>query len=240
MLILDMRLLVMLAISLLITMALPVFATWEEVPGKGTQVDFGGIFNKDATAFDGTAIHAEKNFWVGINGSQVRAEGEIVSDDLSARVQGGFEMLGVSLQGFVEQSRDIKSVSTIASGAYLRKVVEADSLDLIFGFGSLVEREEIRDDLGLDETSPEVLPYWLAIIGAEYDFASNIGLYSKIVGQPEISLSAFAGEFLVGVDIAIDDSLTLKIQSVSDVSIKESDGFCIDDTRNSVLLSYKR
>ena len=212
------------------------YAQWEELPSQGTTIDFGGIFNDKSAAFSGTAIHAGNSYWVGIDGSQVSAEENVISQDLAARLQGGLGFYGFSLQAFVEANRDIQSDFALSSGSYIRKVVELDKLSLIFGAGSLVERDDVKEELGLDNTSPDVLPYWLAILGAKYNFSDTIDFYGKLVGKPEISLGSFEGGLTIGTDIILKENLTLKIRSDSEV-ILDSSEFSVSKTENSILLS---
>ena len=218
----------------------PAYSQWEEIPEHGTTIDFGGIFNTKSTALNGTAIHAEENVWLGISGSQITGDGEVISQDLDARVQAGFDwdilsIQALSIQAFVEGERDMDSELTISTGAYLRKVIEYDQLDVLFGFGSLVERDDIKEELGLEEDSPDVLPYYLAIFGVEYDFRDNVGIHGKLIGQPHFALSHVNGKIELGADIILDDNLVLKIQSSTEFGF--DNGNTYTDTENSALLS---
>lgn len=211
--------------------------SWEELPETGTTLDFSGIFNAKATALGGQAIHAEKVGWIGVQGSQIAGDGEVLSQDIAGRVQGGFDtFLGVNLQGFVEANRDMNTDLTLSTGAYLRYVLAFEKLKFVLGGGSLVAREDIRAEVGLDETAPEVLPYWLTIVGVEYDFSETIDVYGKVVGKPELNLSSFAGILDAGLDIVLSDDLTLKVAMQGEVAISQQ-GLSLSDTENSVILS---
>ena len=146
-------------------------AQWEELPSEGTTVDFALTANEKAQSVYGTAIHAGKSYWAGINGTQISHEGEVLSQDLAARVQGGIEFYaGVSIQGFAEANRDDDSEITTAIGAYLRKIIEMNKLAIVFGGGSYVERDQFAETKrhltnASGQIHPsggsEILPYWL-------------------------------------------------------------------------------
>ena len=225
-------------VALLAALAIPGTAlaqSWEELPESGTTLDFSGIFNEKAASFGGRAIHAGEKYWLGIQGSQITGEDEVLSQDLSGRVQGGFSALfGIDVQGFIEADYDMEL--TVATGAYLRKVLAFKKLKLVLGAGSMFEGEEALADAGLNETEVTVLPYWLTIVGAEYDLTETVDFYGKIIGQPEINLSTFKGSLDVGVDVVLRSNLTLKIQSISEIAV-QGNGVELSDTENSILLS---
>lgn len=208
---------------------------WEEIPEAGTTLDFGGTANSKAQAFTGQALHAGTNYWAGLQANQITADGEVKTQDLAARLQGGFDFLGVSLQGFIEVERDMQSEFTTATGAYFRKVVAVRGLDFIFGVGSFVAREQVRAELGLDTQAPTVLPYWLYSIGTDYNLRKNIGLHAQIIATPESRFRHYKGVAHFGVDILLQENLTLKLQSTNDFSTHG--GHLTTDTENSVILS---
>ena len=210
-------------------------AQWEEIPDTGTTIDFGGIFNSEATAVSGTAIHAEESYWLGLTGSQIGSHEEIISQDLGARAQAGVWFKGISLQGFVEFDRDLSDENTYTTGAYGRKKFEFDKLDLIFAVGSMVEGEDKKDEFGLEEDSVDVLPYYISIVGVEYDFRDNVGIFGKVIGNPSLDFSKTKGDFILGADIALDTNLMLKIQSQTEFEF--SDGDSSVETESSILLS---
>ena len=210
-------------------------AQWEEIPDTGTTVGFGGIFDSDATAVSGTAIHAEESYWLGLTGSQIASAEEVISQDLSARAQAGVWFKGISLQGFVEFDRDLSDENTYTTGAYGRKKFEFDKLDLIFAVGSMVEGEDKKDEFGLEEDSVDVLPYYISIVGVEYDFRDNVGIFGKVIGNPSLDFSKTKGDFILGADIALDTNLMLKIQSQTEFEF--SDGDSSVETESSILLS---
>ncbi len=217
-------------------------AQWEELPSEGTTVDFSLTANKKAQSVYGTAIHAGKSYWAGINGTQISHEGEVLSQDLAARVQGGRDFAGVSIQAFAEVSRDMESEITTAIGAYLRKIIEMNKLAIVLGGGSYVERDQFAETATFDDASTdtsvggsEILPYWLLIFGGEYDFSETIGLYGKIIGKPQANFSRLGGIFDIGADIVLNDEWTLKFQSTSE--FEWIDGETHTSTDNSVILS---
>ena len=210
-------------------------AQWEEVPEAGTTIDFGGTANADAQAFTGQAIHAGKKYWAGVQANQINADGEVKTQDLAARLQGGFDFYGVSLQGFIEAERDTQSEFTTATGAYFRGIVAVKKLDFIIGIGSFVEREQVRAELGLDETAPTTLPYWLWSIGTDYNIRDNVGLHAQVLATPEGRFRHWKGTAHFGVDIILGQNLTLKLQSTNNFSTHGED--LTIDTENSALVS---
>ena len=222
-------------------LSMTVFAqSWEELPERGTTVDFTGIFNKEATSIGGRAIYARDKVWFGVQGSQITGDSKILSQDAAARVQGGADVFwGLNAQGFIEANRDMDTDFTLSTGAYLRMVFDAERTKIVLGAGSLVERDDVRTEIGLDATDPTVLPYWLAIAGMEYNFSETVDIYGKLVGKPEIGLTAFEGILDIGVDIVLSEKLTLKLQSTSEIAIaNEADAKVkLSDIENSVLLS---
>ena len=214
-------------------------AQWEEVPAEGTTLDFGGLFTDTASSYTAQAIHAGESYWIGAQASQIRADGETKAQDIAARAQKGFGFWGVSAEFYVEANRNLDTDLTTSTGGYLRKVFAYDKLKLVFGAGSLLEREEVRADYGLEAVSPTTLPYWITIAAAEYDVSETIDMYAKVVGQPAIALNAFDGTLDIGLDIVLSERLTLKLQSVSEVSIdnKTDSTLELSGTENSLLLS---
>ena len=85
------------------------------------------------------------------------------AQDTAIRAQKGFGFFGVSAEFYIEANRDMQADWTTSTGGYLRKVLEFDKLKLVFGGGSLLEREEVRADYGLEATDPTTLPYWIGI-----------------------------------------------------------------------------
>lgn len=223
--------------------AVPAFSQWEELPAKGTTLDFALTANEKAQSLYGTAIHAGASYWFGVNGTQISAEGEVFSQDLAARAQGGINFMGISLQGFVEIERDMDSDLTTATGAYLRKVVAFEKLKIVLGGGSFVEREQFAEVAGFDEASTEqsaggadILPYALVILGGEYDLTDTIGLYAKVIGKPQANdFENIGGVFDFGTDIVLNDQWTLKVQSTTEFDRR--DGETDTSTENSVILS---
>ena len=211
------------------------FAQWEELPSEGTTVDFALTANERAQSIYGTAIHAGESYWAGINGTQISADGEILSQDLAARVQGGVDFAGVSLQGFVEANRDMESEIATSIGAYLRKVIEMQKLSIVLGGGSYVERDQFAAQLGKYDGESEVLPYWLFILGGEYDWTETVGIHAKVIGKPQANFSSVGGIFDVGADIVLSDRWILKVQSTTE--FERRDGKTETSTENSVILS---
>jgi len=217
-------------------------AQWEEIPSEGNTVDFALTANEKAQSLYGTAIHAGTNYWFGVNGTQISHEGEVLSQDLAARIQGGLNFAGVSLQGFVEANRDMDSEIATSTGAYLRKVIEMEKLAIVLGGGSFVERDQFAEVAGFDEASTEtsaggaeILPYWLLILGGEYDYSETVGLHGKVIGKPQANFESFGGVFDIGTDIVLNDQWTLKIQSTTEFEV--IDGETETSTENSVIFS---
>ena len=223
-------------------LAIPGFTQWEELPSEGTTVDFALTANEKAQSIYGTATHAGETYWMGVNGTQISAEGGILSQDLAARLQGGLHFWDVSLQGFIELTRDMESDLTTATGAYLRKVVELEKLAIVLGGGSFVERDQFAELDTFDKEGTEasvggaeILPYWLFILGCEVDFTETVGLYGKVIGTPQGNFSSLGGIFDVGTDIVLSDTWTLKIQSTTE--FERTGRETETSTENSVILS---
>ena len=221
--------------ALILLIATTCFAQWEELPSKGTTVDFALTANEKAQSIYGTAIHAGKSYWVGINGTQISHEGKVLSQDLAARMQGGIGFMGISLQGFIEAQRDMDSEIAISTGAYLRKIIKIEKLAIVLGGGSYIERDQFSDELGQYDGDSEVLPYWLLILGGEYDVTETIGLHGKIIGKPQANFESLGGILDFGTDIVLNDRWTLKVQSTTEFEV--SDGDTETSTENSVILS---
>ena len=126
-----------------------------------------------------------------------------------------------------------------ATGGYIRKVLEYNALDFIFGVGSFVEREQVRADLGLAETAPTVLPYYLWSVGAEVDLTDTIGSHARVIATPESRFRHWRGTVSVGMDIVLSDRWMLKLQST--VQFKTDAGADRKttemETENSLMLS---
>lgn len=222
-------------IGLLLTVCIA-DAQWEEIPSQGTTLDLGGTANAKATAFTGQAIRAEKQYWAGAQFSQITADGAVLTQNLNTRLQGGYDFLRVSLQGFVAAKRDMHSEFTTSLGGYFRKIQKVGQLDLVIGIGNFVEREQVRAELGLNTTDPTVLSYWLWSIGTKYDLRDTVGLHAQVIATPEARFKHWRGTATLGTDILLDTHLTLKLQSTTDFRTDSTDGTAVD-TENSVLLS---
>ena len=205
-------------------------AQWEEAPEPGVTVNFGGSSNSKAQAFTGQALYAGSKGWVGLQGTQVSTDGEILSQDINGRAQ-----LDIGyLQVFAEASRDTEAELTTATGGYFRYIATYKELDFIIGVGTFVEREALRKELGLDETAPTNLPYWLWSIGTDYQF-QNIGLHGQVIATPESRFKHWKGTAHFGVDIDLPQGVTLTFQNVNDFS--NADGVTTIETENSIIAS---
>ena len=224
---------------ILLAIVMCAHAQWEEIPDAGLTVDLGGTANTKASALTGQSIYAGERGWAGVQISQITAAGEVITQNLDARVQSGFDVLGeVSVQGFIAAERDMQSALTTATGAYFRKVVEFGRLDFILGIGSFVEREQLRSELGLDKTAPTVLPYWLWSVSTAYDFRDNVGIFAQVIATPEGRFRHWRGTATLGMDIIIASNLTLKFQSTS--TFRNDKATFEVDTENSIIFSYNR
>lgn len=216
-------------------LCIPLYAQWEEIPSAGTTIDFAGTFTEDANSFATTTIFAHKNFWIGGNATQIASSEEVISQDIAVRTQFGIDFLGISSQFFIESQRDMMSDNVLSSGFYLRKVHEVNKLDLVFGVGTFVERDQVRQDLGLDATDPTVFPYWLFSLGSEYDVSKTVGLHGRVIGTPKADFEHWKGTLDLGTDIVLKENLTLKIQSSTEFD--NSTGELKTETENTALLS---
>ena len=210
------------------------YGQWEEQPEPGTTLDFGGLQNDKASSYTAQAIHAGKHGWVGLQASQIRADGEAKSQDMDARVQIGKDFLNVSLQVFAEGHRSMDTDLTLSTGGYLRKTLQLGKLDITVGGGSLVEREDVRADLGLEATDATVLPYWLAIIAGKYNFNDTVNFNARVIANPEVQLNHWKGTMDFGVDIRVARNAVLKFQSTHQFSTVDG---VETDTENTLLLS---
>ena len=222
-------------INLMLCMPQFTHAQWEEVPKHGTTLDFGGLQNDKASSYTAQAIHAGKRGWVGLQANQIRADGEAKSNDIDARVQTGFGFAGVSLQIFAESNRSMDTELATSTGGYLRKTLTYNKLDLVFGAGSLLEREEVRADYGLDATDPTVSPYWIGIVAAKYKINDAVGFSTRIIGNPEVAFAYWKGQAEFAIEVRVADNALLKFQSTNAFEQHET-GYEVD-TENSVLLS---
>ena len=210
-------------------------AQWEEVPNTGTTLDFGGLFTDDASSYTAQAIHAGTSYWIGAQASQITADGETKAQDIAARAQKGFGFLGISAEFYVEANRNLDTALATSTGGYLRKVFVYDKLKFIFGAGSLLEREEVRADYGLEATDPTTLPYWIGIAAAQYQFTDKIGISTRFIGNPKLDFDKWKGNAEFALEVRVADNAILKFQS-SNAFQQNPDGTEID-TENSVILS---
>ncbi len=165
------------------------YGNWEEVPAHGITLDLGGLLNDKASSYTTQAMYAGKHGWVGLQANEIRADGEIISQTIDARVQGG----NAWLQLFVEGNRNMDTDLATSIGFYLRHTRQLDKVGLTFGAGTFAEREDIRADLGLEETDPTVLPYLLATVSGRYQLNDDVGFNARIIGTPEARFGHLKG-----------------------------------------------
>ena len=214
-------------------------AQWEEVPNEGTTLDFGGLFINEAdlqaSSYTAQAIHAGTSYWIGAQASQITADGETKALDMAARAQKSFRFWGVSAEFYVEANRNLDSDLATSTGGYLRKVFAYDKLKLVFGGGSLLERDEVRQDYGLEATDPTTLPYWIGIGALQYQFNDRIGFSTRFIGNPKIDFEKWKGQAEFAIEVRVADNALLKFQSTNAIE-QQPDGTEID-TENSIILS---
>lgn len=224
-------LIVALGIVLSLILALQANAQWEEVPEHGTTLDLGGMADNKVQAFTGQALHAAEIGWIGLQATHVQADGETLSEDVNGRIQGDFGYLQV----FGEVSRDMSSELKTDVGAYIRYILETKHLDFTVGAGNFLAREEVKAELGFEETDPTTLSYWLGSVGTSYSLHENINLYGQVIATPEARFKHWRGTVHFGLDIVISDRVTMKIQNQNDFS---TEGETTEvQTQNSLIVS---
>ena len=219
----------------MVAVVLPAYGVFEEIPSDGTTVDASILTNSDSdtSSLSIQAVHAfdDVDAWVGVNSTRLSHGEEVLSKDMTAQLQGGLEFMGASLQGFAKLNRDMDSDLTLSTGAYVRKVFQDNKLHWIFGAGSFVEKDDkVGDEITLEESEAEVVPYGLLIVGVKYDWQTNIGVYGKVVGHPQLDFQKLRYSLLLGSNVVLRDNLTLKLQSYMEV-----DGEHTDVTNTAIL-----
>ena len=103
-------------------------SNWEEVPDKGATLDVGGLLNDKASSYTAQAMYAGEHAWVGLQANEIRADGEIISQTIDARVQGGKDFDLAGIQFFVEANRSMDTDLSTSTGGYIRKIITAGKL----------------------------------------------------------------------------------------------------------------
>lgn len=160
-----------------------------DLPHNEKFIDIGFTGDKRDKSLDFAAVIPMYNGYAGAILSQGTQDGVLDSQTVVVRVQNGFKYQGLGLEGFLDYQMDqVAGVNTSEAGGFIRPaIVNWAGATISGGFGSYVENQAVRDDLGLESTDPETLPRLLGFVSVKYDAIPNTSIATLLKVAPSYS-----------------------------------------------------
>ena len=141
-----------LAMLLSIIYTMPVDCQFADLPHDAKTVDIGVNGDGGSQTLSLTAVVPVQriNGWAGIFGSRASSEGDVLSEMVKARAQGGFRIGTFGIEAFTDLERNITKGSALTSqiGSYIRPAIyEKGTLRVSGGFGAFLENIQPHEDL---------------------------------------------------------------------------------------------
>ena len=120
--------------------AMPTYSQFADLPQDAKTVDIGVNGDGASQTLSLTAVVPLRqiNGWAGVFGSRASGEGEVLSEIVKARTQGGFRIGTFGIEGFTDLERNITKGSALTSqiGTYVRPAIyEKGTLRVSGGIG---------------------------------------------------------------------------------------------------------
>ena len=181
-------------------------AGFADLPHDERVLDIGLTSDKRDQNVDVAAVVPFYNGYAGAIVSQGFQEGVLDAQTIVTRVQNGIRYKGIGLEGFLDAEFDqVKGVNTHEAGGFVRPgIVKAFGISASSGFGTYVENQTVRADLGLTDVDPQVLPRLLAFVSAKYDAIPNTTLSALIKIAPAYSFDEvkYSVDATIGYDFS--------------------------------------
>ena len=181
-------------VLLSILYAMPTYSQFADLPQDAKTVDIGVNGDGASQTFSLTAVVPLRrvNGWVGVFGSRASSEGEVLSEIVKARTQGGFRIGTFGIEGFTDLERNITKGSALTSqiGSYIRPAIyEKGTLRISGGIGVFLENIQPHQDLVLRKFDPTTFR-WLAFSSIGWQKFNTVLKFTPEVGFKNYKFSA--------------------------------------------------
>ena len=181
-------------------------AGFADIPHDERILDIGITADKRDKNIDVTGVVPFYNGYVGAVVSQGFQEGVLDAQTVVTRIQNGFRYKTIGIEGFVDAEFDqVKGVNTHEVGGFVRPgILEVFGITASSGFGTYVENQTVREDLGLTDVDPVVLPRLLGFVSTKYDGIPNTSISALFKVAPAYSFDEI--KYSIDATIAYDFS----------------------------------
>lgn len=181
-------------VLLLILYAIPTYGQFADLPQDAKTVDLGVNGDGASQTFSLTAVVPlpRLNGWAGVFGSRASGAGEVLSEIVKARTQGGFRIGTFGIEGFTDLERNITKGSALTSqiGTYARPAIyESGTLRVSGGIGIFLENIQPHKDLVLRKFDPTTFR-WLAFSSIGWRKLNTVLKFTPEVGFKNYKFSA--------------------------------------------------
>ena len=182
------------AMLFLVLYAVPTHCQFADLPQDAKTVDIGVNGDGGSQTLSLTAVVPLRRFngWTGVFGSRASGEGEVLSEILKARAQGGFRIGTFGIEGFTDLERNITKGSALTSqiGSYIRPAIyEKGTLRISGGIGVFLENIQPHADLVLRKFDPTTFR-WLAFSSIGWRKLNTVLKFTPEVGFKNFKFSA--------------------------------------------------
>lgn len=179
---------------------------------KFIQLDLAG--DNAQQQFDATSIIPLHHGWIGVNLSQAYESRELDQQVIVAHIQDGFrieKLNGLGIEAFADAEwNSTKGTNTQAVGGFIRPgILSIGDLAVSGGFGSFVENEAIRAELGLEDTDPIVLNRYLGFVSARYTGIPNSTVTALLKTTPAYDFRDWQASVELTSILEITDGIAL-------------------------------
>ena len=198
-------------LTLIAVFATHTFAQFGDLAHDEALVDFGVVADNAQQQFDLTGIQPLHNGWLGVNLAQAYEGGDLDQQIIVAHIQDGLRFKGVGIEAFADgEWHSTKGTNTHAVGGFLRPgIFRSEALAVSGGFGSFVENEAVRAELGLEDTDPIVLSRYLAFVSARYTGLPNSTLTALLKTTPAYDFRDWQASLEITGILELTDSVSL-------------------------------
>ena len=187
-------------------------AQFADTPPENNTIDIGYTGDTKTRAGSLLFVYPLKriNGYMGLYGQHAYADGEIQSEILNTRLQGGYDFGRASLEGFVATERNLLqgTAREIHLGWFVRPVTyQRRFLTISSGIGNVFTNTLARSDLGLEAGDTLNVPKWLAFTAIHVR-----GITTLITWTPEIRFDHHEIEIIPSANIKLRDRLSLGLK----------------------------
>ena len=184
----------LIAVIFLILYATPTYSQFADLPQDAKTIDIGVNGDGASQTLSLTAVipFRRMNGWAGVFGSRASGEGEVLSEIIKARTQGGFRIGTFGIEGFTDLERNITKGSALTSqiGSYIRPAIyEKGTLRISGGIGVFLENIQPHKDLVLRKFDPTTFR-WLAFSSIGWQKFNTVLKFTPEIGFKNFKFSA--------------------------------------------------